>query len=60
MALIAESDPSGGLFECYCRERLDCIDIDSLNNGLRTREDDRRIARDVCLEMSVSIALVAY
>lgn len=46
---VAQCNAPSVLIECDRREGIDRIDVDSLENGLGTGEDDRRIAGDVCL-----------
>lgn len=53
MAIVAERDPAGGLLECYGNEDVDGIDVDGLENRLRPTEDNGRIARDICLPLSM-------
>lgn len=47
---IAEGYATSGLLDCYRREGIDGVNVDGLENGLRVRENDGGIARDVGLE----------
>lgn len=47
--LIAQGNATGGLVDCYRDEVFDGVDVNGLENGLRTSEDDGGIPGDVCL-----------
>lgn len=51
MFFITNGYPARRFFERYRGKGLDRIDVDGLEDGLRTTENDRRIAGDVCLEL---------
>lgn len=46
---VAQRYPASRLLECYCRERINGVDIDGLEDSLGAAEDDGGIPGDVGL-----------
>ena len=49
---VTESYSPRSLFEGYRGKGIDCVNVDRLQDSLRTGEDDRGLSRNVCLEAS--------